>query len=103
MIINKALLKKNGYSNFSLETLEYCEKEKAISRWPCPCTGAGGGSWSCCNYIDLRPVKGEYNILHTAGSSLGFRHSEESLKKMRGLVENLLRLFPGRLREPMEE
>jgi hypothetical protein len=42
MIINKALL-KNGYSNFSLEILEYCEKEKAISRCPCPCPGAGGG------------------------------------------------------------
>nr|UYR51152.1 hypothetical protein [Morchella crassipes] len=73
-LLNKKKKKlKYGYSNFSLEILEYCEKEKAISRCPCPCPGTGRGgswSWSCWNYIDLRPVKREYNILPTAGFGL---------------------------------
>jgi hypothetical protein len=32
MLINKALL-KYGYSNFTLEILEYCEPENAVSPW----------------------------------------------------------------------
>jgi|SRR5690554_1840262 len=60
--IHNALL-KYGYSNFSLEILEYCEGVNPISREQF--------------YIDsLRP---EYNILEQAGSSLGFKHSEETL------------------------
>lgn len=62
--INKALL-KYGYSNFSLHILEHCDKEKSINREQ--------------YFIDL--LKPEYNILSKAGSSLGFKHSEDTLKK----------------------
>ena len=65
MIINKALL-KYGYSNFKLEILEYCDKDNNIEREQ--------------YYLDL--LKPNYNILQTAGSSLGYKHSEEARKKM---------------------
>jgi group I intron endonuclease len=65
MVINKALL-KHDISNFSLEILEYCEPENAVSREQ--------------YYIDL--LNPEYNILKIAGSSLGFKHSDESRAKM---------------------
>jgi group I intron endonuclease len=65
MVIYKALL-KYGYANFSLEILEYCEPSKCVEREQ--------------YYLDL--LKPEYNILPTAGSSFGFRHSEESKKKI---------------------
>lgn len=64
MLIAKALL-KYGYSNFSLEILEYCEPEVLISREQ--------------YYLDL--LKPEYNILTLAGSSLGYKHTEETLAK----------------------
>jgi group I intron endonuclease len=66
MSIYKALL-KYGYSMFILEILEYCKPEVLIEREQ--------------YYIDL--LKPEYNILTTAGSLLGFKHSEETKKKMR--------------------
>lgn len=59
-------LLKNGYSNFSFEILEYCEKSLAIKREQ--------------YYIDL--YKPEYNILKTAGSRLGSKHSEETIAKI---------------------
>ena len=62
----KALL-KYGYSNFRLEILEYCPPDICLEREQ--------------YYMDL--FKPEYNILKTAGSSLGFKHSEETLKKLR--------------------
>jgi len=66
MLINKALL-KHGHSNFRLEILEYCDKDKAIIREQ--------------YYLDkLNP---EYNILKIAGSCFGHKHSEESKAKMR--------------------
>jgi len=52
-----------------LEILEYCDgstREDLIKREQ--------------YYIDL--LKPEYNILQKAGSSLGFKHSEETLTKM---------------------
>ena len=65
MIISKSLI-KNGYINFSLEILEYCNQDQVINREQ--------------YYLDLlRPV---YNILKTAGSSFGFKHSEEAKPKM---------------------
>lgn len=57
---------KYGYSNFQLEILEYCTKEKAVSREQ--------------YYIDL--FKPEYNLNSTAGSRLGSYHSEETKRKM---------------------
>jgi group I intron endonuclease len=66
MVINKALL-KYGYSNFKLEILEYCEPENVIVREQ--------------HYMDL--LKPEYNILQVAGSSFGYKHTEETLAKFR--------------------
>jgi group I intron endonuclease len=61
MIINKAL-KKHKHSNFSLEIIEYCEPSDLIAREQF--------------YLDL--FKPEYNILQIAGSSAGYKHSEET-------------------------
>lgn len=66
MIISKAL-QKYGYSNFKLEILEYCNEDNLRNREQ--------------HYLDL--LQPEYNILKIAGSSLGFKHNEESLSKLR--------------------
>lgn len=66
MTINKALL-KYGYSNFQLDILEYCEPENAVVREQ--------------HYLDL--CTPEYNILKTAGSSLGYVHREDTLAKFK--------------------
>lgn len=65
MLIHKALL-KYGYSNFTLEILEYCDSHTLLEREQ--------------YYIDN--LKPEYNILAKAGSSFGFRPSEETRLKM---------------------
>jgi group I intron endonuclease len=71
---------KHGYSNFSLEILEYCDKEKCIERE---------------DYY-LSSLSHEYNILEKAGSRLGStqnntgennpmygkKHSDETRKKI---------------------
>lgn len=63
--ICKALL-KYGYAGFRLEILEYCPSSIVLDREQF--------------YIDkLNP---EYNILKIAGSNLGYKHSEASLKLM---------------------
>ena len=66
MTIYKALL-KYGYSNFQLEILEYCEANNAVEREQ--------------HYIDI--YKPEYNTLKLAGSSLGYKHTEETLAKFK--------------------
>jgi group I intron endonuclease len=65
MAICRALL-KYGYSGFSLEILEYCQPSEAISREQF--------------FIDL--LQPDYNILAIAGSSLGFKQSEETKAQM---------------------
>lgn len=65
-VIISALLKQ-GYANFSLEILCECDPWSAICREQ--------------YYIDL--LKPEYNILQKAGSSLGLKHSEETIQKMK--------------------
>lgn len=72
MLIYKALL-KHGYSHFKLEILEYCAVENIRAREQ--------------YYLDT--LKPEYNILLTAGSSLGFKHSEEGLEKLRAHLAKL--------------
>jgi len=67
--IERALL-KYGFSNFSLEILEYCNSEDLLKREQ--------------YYLDT--LKPEYNIVEIAGSTLGYKHSEESLKKMRNFI-----------------
>jgi len=66
MVINKAL-KKHKHSNFSLEILEYCEEENVITREQ--------------YYLNLFAESSKYNILPIAGSSWGYKHSEETLTK----------------------
>nr|QID02720.1 hypothetical protein [Orbilia oligospora]QID02784.1 GIY endonuclease [Orbilia oligospora] len=61
-LIYNALL-KYGYSNFQLEIIEYCASENCIEREQ--------------HYLDV--LKPEYNTLKIAGSSLGFKHSEETI------------------------
>ena len=64
-LIYNSLL-KYGYSNFTLEVLEYCTPSKAIAREQF--------------YLDL--FKPKYNILTKAGSRLGSKHSEETIAKI---------------------
>jgi group I intron endonuclease len=64
-MIYRALL-NNGYSNFSLAIIEYCEPENCLEREQ--------------YYIDL--LNPEYNILKIAGSSLGHKHSQETRANM---------------------
>jgi len=65
MYINKALL-KNGYSNFSLEILIYCEPAELLKKEN--------------EFFNL--LKPKYNILPTAGSPLGTIKSEETKQKI---------------------
>lgn len=66
MLINRALF-KNGYSNFSLIILEYCDPKDCIKREQ--------------YYMDI--YKPEYNVYPTAGSPRGYKHTEEALVKLR--------------------
>ena len=65
-IIAQSLL-KNGYSNFSLQILEYCDRSECLSREQF--------------YLDL--LQPEYNILKKAGSQLGAKRSPEARENMR--------------------
>ena len=64
-IISRALI-KYGYSNFSLTILEYCDKSDLLLREQ--------------YYFDK--FNPQYNILKIAGSSRGFKHSEETKIKI---------------------
>jgi group I intron endonuclease len=64
-IIYSSIL-NNGLYNFKLEILKYCSPSCVIF-------------WEQY-YIDL--IKPEYNILPTAGSRFGFKHSEKSIQQM---------------------
>jgi hypothetical protein len=72
MIIYKALL-AYGYENFTFEILEYCDPASILERVQ--------------YYLDT--LKPEYNILKVAGSSFGYKHSEEVLLKMRNRIPSL--------------
>lgn len=65
MIIYKAII-KYGYSGFKLEILEYCDPKDLIKREQ--------------HYLNL--LKPKYNILLTAGSSYGYKHTEETKSKI---------------------
>jgi group I intron endonuclease len=65
MVIYKAIL-KYGYSNFTLEILEYCDPKDVLKIEQ--------------HYIDL--LNPQYNILSKAGSSFGYKHTKEALEKM---------------------
>jgi hypothetical protein len=68
--IDRALL-KYGFSNFSLEILEHCKKKEILLERE-------------QYYLDN--LKPEYNIAEIAGSTLGYKHTSESLAKMRDFV-----------------
>ncbi len=69
-ILYKAFF-KYGYSNFRLEILEYCDQEKTVSREQ--------------YYLDL--LNPDYNILKIAGSTLGFKHSENTKAKIKAKMK----------------
>jgi group I intron endonuclease len=71
IIIYNALL-KYGYSNFTLEILEYCNESNLLERET--------------HYIRL--LNPSYNILKQGGSLLGFKHSQATLAKMRTRKHN---------------
>lgn len=62
--IHNALL-KYGFQNFNLEILEYCEE---------------GVNPTIREQYYFELLNPEYNILEKAGSSLGFKHSDETLE-----------------------
>lgn len=63
--IFRALL-KYGYSKFSLEILEYCDSDKHLER----------------DQYYLDSIKPEYNLFKIAGSSLGYKQTEETIAKL---------------------
>ena len=65
-IIYSALF-KYGHAQFSFEILEYCDKEDVLKREQ--------------YYLDI--LNPEYNILTVAGSFVGYKHSAETIAKMR--------------------
>lgn len=67
--IDRALL-KYGFSKFSLYILEYCTPENVIDREQ--------------YYLDT--IKPAYNIVEKAGSTLGYKHTEDALAKMTNFV-----------------
>jgi group I intron endonuclease len=73
-LINRALL-KHGYDKFSLEILEYCEPAAVISMEQ--------------HYLDL--LKPEYNILKIAGSLLGYKHSLDTIAKLKAKFTGITR------------
>lgn len=71
--IRSNILLQNAINKYNLQdfifiVFEYCDVEKLVSREQF--------------YLDC--LKPEYNILTVAGSSLGYKHTEESLAKMSG-------------------
>jgi len=81
MAINRALL-KYGYSNFTLEIIEYCEPSDVIDR----------------EQFYLDKFKPEYNILTKAGSSLGYQHSEETKIKISEAKKGTVGYWKGKKR-----
>jgi hypothetical protein len=85
-IIARALL-KYGYSNFQLEILEYCDPANCLEREQ--------------YYLDL--FNPEYNILKTAGSRLGSKHSKATISKIsESLLGNKRAVGGKRVLTPVE-
>lgn len=66
----KDALIKYGHMEFTLDILEYCPKSELINREQ--------------YYIDI--LNPEYNILKTAYSILGYRHSPENIEKFKSKI-----------------
>ena len=67
--IDRAIL-KYGFFNFRLEILEYGDKNNILTREQ--------------YYMNI--FKPQYNIAEIAGSTLGYKHTSESIAKMRNFV-----------------
>lgn len=67
-LIYSALLKYD-YSNFTLIILEYCLKKKILLL--------------AREQFYLESIKPDYNLLKIAGNSLGYKHSEEIINKLK--------------------
>ncbi len=67
--IDRALL-KHGFSCFTLEILEYCGTNLLLT----------------IEQYYLDDLMPEYNIAQIAGSTLGYKHTPESIAKMRDFV-----------------
>lgn len=80
MDVYKAIL-KYGYANFKLEIIEYCNSNVVLLREQ--------------YYIDL--LKPEYNILSITGSTLGYKHTKETLGKFK--TRNLSKEAQANLRK----
>jgi group I intron endonuclease len=72
MPIYKALL-KYGHSNFIFEIIEYCNPEDTILK-----------EQYFLDHFDF-----DYNVLEKANSLLGFKHSKETIEKMKGRKNGL--------------
>lgn len=66
----KYALLKYGHNNFTLEIIEYCSKIKLLER----------------EQFYLNLLVPDYNILKFAYSLLGFKHSEESIEKLKARI-----------------
>jgi len=75
-------LLKNGYSNFRLEILEYCEVTLLLER----------------EQYYLYRFNPEYNILKIAGSLRGFKHSDVTKEIMSLRRKNSIVSFETRLK-----
>jgi len=86
MAIYKAII-KYGYGNFKLEILEYCDKNIVLVREQ--------------YFIDQ--LKPEYNLLYQAGSTLGYKHTVETLEKFKTrkfskeALTNIVKAAKGRI------
>lgn len=74
---------KHGYSKFKLDILEFCDPSDVIAKEQ--------------SYIDN--LKPDYNILQVAGSLFGYKHTEESLAKMKEIALNRSDETKAKLRE----
>ena len=84
MLINRALI-KYGYSNFSLEILEYVEKNGTDNKYLLKREQF---------YIDL--IKPQYNLVPVAGTTLGYRWTEEAKLKLREIRSTKKHHWSGR-------
>jgi group I intron endonuclease len=73
---------KYGYSGFKLEIIEYCNKDDLLNREQ--------------YYMDL--LKPKYNVYKIAGSSLGYKHTEETVAKLKAIGKNRIILEEERAR-----
>jgi len=73
-------LLKNGYSNFKLEILEYCKASDVIAR----------------EQFYITSLCPEYNILQTAGSRFGSKHTVEAKAKMSVVKKGKPSMFLGK-------